>query len=307
MQFEDLVCYSWQQAVTENATRRFPRMPGISGSAKPGQRSLPWPRFLRGRGLATRNCRSFQRAEPDWAGGASRRAHGRAGAGGQPRVVERQLIDAANNLVSLDPPLPRDVETRIADRLAEHARFRRAAGCASRTPSRSVAALDRGPPLDDRAWVHFSRLARGPERRPRAAGPLRARSRASVDLERPSDGVAGDVFERRRRDELVLARMPRRARRGRPSASPLVPRGSPHPAAGRCRSPPAARVAAGRSPAARGRRLRGGPGCPGPGPPGASRQGPARARGGPTRNSRRNGATSGWPSASRQPGSISSV
>ena len=41
-----------------------------------------------------------------------------------------ELIDAAKNLVSLDPPPPRDVETRIADRLAEHARLH-AAGLTS--------------------------------------------------------------------------------------------------------------------------------------------------------------------------------
>ena len=41
-----------------------------------------------------------------------------------------ELIDAAKNLVSLDPPPPRDVETRIADQLAEHARLH-AAGLTS--------------------------------------------------------------------------------------------------------------------------------------------------------------------------------
>ena len=41
-----------------------------------------------------------------------------------------ELIDAAKNLVSLGPPPPRDVETRIADRLAEHARLH-AAGLTS--------------------------------------------------------------------------------------------------------------------------------------------------------------------------------
>ena len=60
-------------------------------------------------------------------------------------------------------------------------------------------------------------LVRDPERHPRAAGPLRARSGGPVDLERPSDAVAGDVFERRRRDELVLAGLPRRPRREDPA------------------------------------------------------------------------------------------
>ena len=41
-----------------------------------------------------------------------------------------ELIDAAKNLVSLDPPPPRDVETRIDDRLDEHARLH-AAGLTS--------------------------------------------------------------------------------------------------------------------------------------------------------------------------------
>ena len=41
-----------------------------------------------------------------------------------------ELIDAAKNLVSLDPPPPRDFETRIADQLAEHARLH-AAGLTS--------------------------------------------------------------------------------------------------------------------------------------------------------------------------------
>ena len=41
-----------------------------------------------------------------------------------------KLIDAAKNLVSLDPPPQRDVETRIADQLAEHARLH-AAGLTS--------------------------------------------------------------------------------------------------------------------------------------------------------------------------------
>ena len=41
-----------------------------------------------------------------------------------------ELIDAAKNLVSLDPPPPRDVETRIADQLAEHERLH-AAGLTS--------------------------------------------------------------------------------------------------------------------------------------------------------------------------------
>ena len=41
-----------------------------------------------------------------------------------------ELIDAAKDLVTLDPPPPRDVETRIADHLAEHARLH-AAGLTS--------------------------------------------------------------------------------------------------------------------------------------------------------------------------------
>ena len=41
-----------------------------------------------------------------------------------------ELIDAAKNLVSLDPPPARDVETRIADQLTEHARLH-AAGLTS--------------------------------------------------------------------------------------------------------------------------------------------------------------------------------
>ena len=41
-----------------------------------------------------------------------------------------ELIDAAKNLVSLDPPPQRDVETRIADQLAEHSRLH-AAGLTS--------------------------------------------------------------------------------------------------------------------------------------------------------------------------------
>ena len=45
-------------------------------------------------------------------------------------ALNGELIDAAKNLVSLDPPPPRDVETRIADQLAEHARLH-AAGLTS--------------------------------------------------------------------------------------------------------------------------------------------------------------------------------
>ena len=49
-----------------------------------------------------------------------------------------ELIDAAKNLVSLDPPPARDVETRIADQLTEHARLH-AAG------SPSTSDVDRAP------------------------------------------------------------------------------------------------------------------------------------------------------------------
>ena len=45
-------------------------------------------------------------------------------------ALNGELIDAAKNLVSLDPPPPRDVETRIADQFAEHARLH-AAGLTS--------------------------------------------------------------------------------------------------------------------------------------------------------------------------------
>ena len=55
-----------------------------------------------------------------------------------------------------------------------------------------------------------------------APGALRTRSAGPVDLEWPSDAVAGNVFERLCRDKLIQARLPLRARREDPARLGLL-------------------------------------------------------------------------------------
>ena len=126
-----------------------------------------------------------------------------------------ELIDAAKNLVSLDPPPLRDVETRIADRLAEHARLHAAGLTSIRHPGGApdqyelLAELKRRREL--RIRVNFT-VPRA--RRPHGGGAGRPRRRLACDAGRRRRVAAGrwrQAGGRRRVRGRLDARAVRRA------------------------------------------------------------------------------------------------